>query len=95
MPESPAQVQLAEAVLSASNGSRVELDEQYLLTAFVVHREPHVPTPVVELLDHGPDHGAERWHASARDEFIGAATLLGCGSSAGQALRSLDWQALE
>lgn len=51
--------ELAAAVLSASNGSRIELDERHMLTAFVVHRGADDDTRpiVVELLDHGPSHG--------------------------------------
>lgn len=87
---------LAAAVLSASNGARIELDESYLLTAFVVHRAADDDTMpiVVELLDHGPSHGSARWQAIAHDELSGAATRLGCGASAEQALHCLDWRAL-
>jgi len=90
------EAELAAAVLTASNGSRIELDEQYLLTAFVVHRAVDDTRPiVVELLDHGPSHGSARWQATAYDELSGAATQLGHGASAEQALHCLEWRALE
>lgn len=93
----PSDAELAAAVLSASNGSQIVLDEKYLLTAFVVHRGADDDTTpiVVELLDHGASHGSGRWQALAHDELSGAATQLGHGASAEQALRCLDWRALE
>lgn len=89
--------ELAAAVLSASNGSQIVLDERYLLTAFVVHRATDDDTTpiVVELIDHGPSHGPARWQATAYDELSGTATQLGHGASAEQALHCLDWRALE
>lgn len=88
--------QLAAAVLSASNGVRIVLDEKYLLTAFVVHRGAEDTRPiVVELLDHGPSRGSDRWQAIAHDELSGAATPLSHGGSAEQALHRLVWQALD
>ena len=93
----PSDAQLAAAVLTASNGARAVLDERYLLTAFVVHRAADDDTRliVVELLDHGPSRGSERWQATAYDELSGAATQLGHGASAEQALHCLEWHALE
>lgn len=88
---------LADLVLALSNGARVDLDEQYTLTAFVVHRghgEESAPI-LVELLDHGPGAGSARWRAIAHDEVSGAATQLGQGDSAEQALAGLDWRSLE
>lgn len=94
---SPDAAQLTAAVLSASNGSRVDLDEQYILTAFVVHRGHDDGTApiVVELLDHGASNRSARWQAVAYDELSGAATHLGDGDSAEQALTNLDWRSLD
>lgn len=88
---------LAGLVLAASKGSRLDLDEQYTLTAFVVHRRPSEDGApiVVELLDHGPCAGSARWQAVAHDELSGAATQLGQGESVERALASLDWRSLE
>ena len=97
----PGKSGLAAAVLTASKGSRIDLDEQYLLTVFVVHRKTSEDptedtTPVVvELLDHGAAHGMARWQVIAHNEFSGAATPLAHGASAEQALRRLDWHSLD
>jgi hypothetical protein len=70
-----------------------------MLTAFGLHRAADDDTRpiVVELLDHGPSHRSARWqaHAHAHDELSGAATQLGRGASAEQALHCLQWQELE
>lgn len=88
--------ELAKAVLRASNGSEIELDEKYTLTAFIVQRDADHATPlVVELLDHGPGYGTIRWQAAAYDELTGTATRLGQGTSADQALSDLDLTTLD
>jgi hypothetical protein len=84
-------------VLLASGGSWAELDEQYLLRAFVVHRqEEDADTPiVVELLDRGLHKASNRWQAMAYDESSGSATALGHGATVEQALGTLDWHLLD
>lgn len=93
---------LTAAVLTASKGCRIELDEHYTLTAFVVHRAADddpatdpAPPIVVELLDHGAASGSTRWQATAYDELSGRATGLGHGATVEQALKQLDWHVID
>jgi hypothetical protein len=89
--------ELAQLVARFTHASQAVVDEQYTLTAVVVERsiDGTNQTVVVELIDHGPGSGEQRWLAAAYDELSGQATGLSNWATTELALAGVHWSQLD
>lgn len=92
-----ADAELVGLLARAAGATSAVIDERYTVTAIIVEREVRglSQTVLVELLDAGPEAGAERWLAIAYDDLRGVQTPSPTAATVAAVIERLDWSALD